>query len=129
MKNLLLTILILMSSSLYGETKYEQNFDLGINAGVYSSQQPNKTPQVQLLTGIELGTTFFKYEPSTIKNLTTQSPTLRFLRLALGLQQNQVSFILSPISVYLRDNIFLSPSFIVGTKSYSAFSFTYELSN
>jgi len=124
MKRLLL--LGLLSSNLYGEVNYEPSYNLGINLGMVSEVTKSK-PKTTLLSGIEVGASLFKYEPAMLKNIVQTNPSLRFLKFSLGLSNSTAFLVFSPISIFIKDNIFLSPSFVFGKYNYTAFSFSYEL--
>lgn len=131
MYRLLVLSCLIFSFSAYGEgLKRETSFDLGI--GIAPALSPETGyKDASLRFGIEFGATLYKYEDDALFSIkgVTQPPrtTFKLLRFGGAIIDNKPTFLFSPISVYLKDKAYLSPTFSFGENPYTVFSFTYEL--
>ena len=126
----LVCILALFSTTALADMKQEIRYDLGLNIA------PSVAPELGydrsvVRGGIEFGVSFFEYKSHrflSIKGLTEDERTpMRFLRIGLGLIVDQPVFIFSPVSIRVKEHLFISPTFGFGKYPYSMYSLTYEL--
>ncbi len=129
MMKFLVYLFIVSGTAFGGELTEEMAFDLGIGLA------PSFTPEAgydkaKLRLGIEFGWTYYRYEDSSlvdVKGLSTPRVIAKFLRLGVGSIDNKPVFLFSPISLYVQDRVYMSPTFGFGKNPYTIFSITYEL--
>ena len=105
------------------ELKSHGKFDLGIHVA------PTFTPETDyensaLRFGTEIGYSFFIYEDNAMVD---PQPTIKLLRVGLGLVVDKPVLVFTPISTLFRNNVYLNPSIGFGEKPYTMMSITYEI--
>lgn len=122
--------LFLLSSSAFAHAVQETSFDLGLDASPTFTPETGYT-NVHLRLGLEVGVTFFKYEDTSLAYVfdVGRPTTLKFVRLGLGYIGDKPVVLFSPLSVRVKDSLYLSPSFGFGKDPYTVISFSYDLSS
>lgn len=127
---LLFIIGLLLTTPLYGEVEQDYTLDLGINLA------PSFTPEAGYENatarfGIEFGVSLYKYQdPAIFKiNKITQPPrtTFKLLKFGIAVINTDPLLTFSPLSVYLKDKLYLSPTLGFGKDPYTMFSVSYEM--
>lgn len=122
--------LIFFPSLAYGDMFAETSYDLGVLIA------PSFAPEVgyeksKMRFGVEFGVSFIKYEDNSwmkLKKISSPPDTIfKLLRVGVAAIVNRPVLIFSPISVMIKNRVYLSPSLGMGKDPYTLFSFSYEL--
>lgn len=117
----LISIFILCLSTYAQGLEQKTTVDLGLGLA------PSFVPELgyefaKMRTSVELGVSLFEYANSE-DNLSK----IKFLRIGVGVVNTKPVILFSPLSVYLKDRVYVSPTFGFGEEPYTIFSISYQL--
>lgn len=130
MKMFMIFILSLFSFNAFAGIQQNTSFDLGI------VMSPTFTPEsgydgAKLRLGIEAAVSLYKLEDRSYVNIkgisNPDKTTIKLLRVGVAFIENEAVLTLAPISLFLKDKVYVTTSLGFSKKPYTVFSISYEL--
>lgn len=130
MNRFILILSLFFSTHLFAEG-LEQRTSVDLGLGLSPSFAPELGYKYsKLRTSVEIGVSFFEYNAAPfveVKGISTPATRLKLLRIGIGVVNTKPVALFAPISVHLKDKVYLSPTFGFGEEPYTIFSIAYQL--